>query len=100
MPYGYLVHPRSSQLRDVLGNRILDAPDIALLDGDAHKGGDKRFRHRERRLGRLAVVTVEIPLVQKPIIADHQEGGGAGVLKELLQRLGGLLTSCRAERGG
>src|SRR4028118_733564 len=71
VPDGYLIHPGPFQLRDVFDDGVIRTPYVALLDGDADESGHKRLRRRERRLGGLAVVTVEVSFVQEGLIMNH-----------------------------
>ena len=56
---------------------LIDALDVALLDGQAHQRPDDALRHGPHIGERLAVGAMEVSLVYQSSVADHQEASHA-----------------------
>jgi hypothetical protein len=73
------------ELGEPARDRLVEAADRALFDGDANQRGEERLRDREARLELLAGAAVEVTLVDEAPALKHDERAGGVLLKELVQ---------------
>src|SRR5439155_666047 len=74
-----------NQLGHVFGDRVVDAAEAPLRDGDSHQRREERLGHRERGHHRVARGAVVVALGQELITVEHEEGGRPGLGHELVE---------------
>jgi len=85
------VHPHPTetavfQFGQVIGNRIVDALDVAFVDCDADQSGGERLRNGTRNADRVTPIPVEIALVEQLAILEHDESMRIAGFEQLVER--------------
>ena len=70
------------ELRQIVGDRIVDAADGAFRDGDPDQCGDVGLGNREGGGDGVALEATEVAFVQHDVVLDDDEGLGPVLLEE------------------
>ena len=93
-----LVEGGAGQYRHVGADRLVDAPDVPLLDRDADEGGDEALGHRHGQPWHVRPSREQVSLVPDLAVDQHEKRRGVRVGQELLGRPDGAVELVRIRK--